>query len=95
MLALMQTLLFIITIAKFFVFAHFIMSWLVSFQVLNVRQPFVAQIWYGLNRLMEPLYAPIRRVLPNMGGIDLSPLVVLIGLFFLERLVGNSLPSFA
>lgn len=95
MLALMQTLLFIITIAKFFVFAHFIMSWLVSFQVLNVRQPFVAQIWYGLNRLMEPLYAPIRRVLPNMGGIDLSPLVVLIGLFFLERLVGNSLYSFA
>ena len=95
MLALMQTLLFIITIAKFFVFAHFIMSWLVSFQVLNVRQPFVAQIWYGLNRLMEPLYAPIRRVLPNMGGIDLSPLVVLIGLFFLERLVANSLYSFA
>ena len=94
MLALMQTLLFIITIAKFFVFAHFIMSWLVSFQVLNVRQPFVAQIWYGLNRLMEPLYAPIRRVLPNMGGIDLSPLVVLIGLFFLERLVANSLYSF-
>jgi YggT family protein len=95
MLALMQTLLYVIAIAKFFVFAHFIMSWLVSFQVLNVRQQFVAQIWYGLNRLMEPLYAPIRRVLPNMGGIDLSPLIVLIGLFFLERLVGNSMYSFS
>ena len=95
MLALLQTLLFIISIAKFFVFAHFIMSWLVSFQVLNVRQPFVAQIWYGLNRLLEPLYAPIRRVLPNMGGIDLSPLVVLVGLFFLERLVGNAIIGIA
>ena len=95
MLALLQTLLFIILIAKFFVFAHFIMSWLVSFQVLNVRQPFVAQIWYGLNRLLEPLYAPIRRVLPNMGGIDLSPLVVLVGLFFLERLVGNAIIGIA
>ncbi len=95
MLALMQTLLYIITIAKFFVFAHFIMSWLVSFQVLNVRQPFVAQVWYGLNRLMEPVYGPIRRMLPNMGGIDLSPIVVLIGLFFLERLIGNSMYSFA
>ena len=95
MLALMQTLLYIITIAKFFVFAHFIMSWLVSFQVLNVRQPFVAQVWYGLNRLMEPVYGPIRRMLPSMGGIDLSPIVVLIGLFFLERLIGNSMYSFA
>ena len=95
MLALMQTLLYIITIAKFFVFAHFIMSWLISFQVLNVRQPFVAQVWYGLNRLMEPVYGPIRRMLPSMGGIDLSPIVVLIGLFFLERLIGNSMYSFA
>ena len=95
MLTIFQTLLFVLSIAKFFVFAHFIMSWLVNFQVLNVRQPFVAQIWYGLNRLMEPIYGPIRRVLPNMGGIDLSPIVVLIGLFFLERLLINTAYSFA
>ena len=95
MIAIFQTLLFVLSIAKFFVFAHFIMSWLVSFQVLNIRQPFVAQVWYGLNRLLEPLYAPIRRVLPNMGGIDLSPIVVLIGIFFLQQLIGNSMYSFA
>jgi YggT family protein len=95
MFTIVQTLLYIITIAKFFVFAHFIMSWLVNFQVLNVRQQFVAQIWYGLNRLMEPLYGPIRRILPNMGGIDLSPIVVLIGLYFLERLLINSAFGFA
>ena len=95
MIALFQTLLYILSIAQFFVFAHFIMSWLVSFQVLNIRQPFVAQVWYGLNKLLEPLYAPIRRVLPNMGGIDLSPIVVLIGIFFLQQLIGNSMYSFA
>lgn len=95
MLALFQTLLFILSIAKFFVFAHFIMSWLISFQVLNIRQPFVAQVWYGLNKLLEPLYAPIRRVLPNMSGIDLSPIVVLIAIYFLQQLIGNSMYSFA
>ena len=95
MIALFQTLLYILSIAKFFVFAHFIMSWLVSFQVLNIRQPFVAQVWYGLNKLLEPLYAPIRRVLPNMGGIDLSPIVVLIGIFFLQQLIDNSKYTFA
>ena len=95
MLALFQTLLFVLSIAKFFVFAHFIMSWLISFQVLNIRQPFVAQVWYGLNKLLEPLYAPIRRVLPNMSGIDLSPIVVLIAIYFLQQLIGNSMYSFA
>ena len=64
----------------FFVLAHLIMSWLINFQVLNVHQQLVGQIWYMLNRLLEPIYGPIRRVLPNMGGIDLSPLVVILGI---------------
>ena len=66
--------------------SHFIMSWLISFQVLNIRQPLVAQIWNGLNALLEPIYAPIRRVLPNLGGIDLTPLVVIVGLQILRIL---------
>ncbi|MGJ8544027.1 MAG: YggT family protein [Sulfitobacter sp.] len=68
----------ILGVVYFVIIAHVIMSWLINFQVLNLRQPVVAQIWYGLNRLLEPLYAPIRRVLPNMGGLDLAPLVALI-----------------
>ncbi len=66
------------------------MSWLISFQVLNLRQPMVAQIWYGLNRLLEPLYAPIRRILPPMGGLDLAPLGVLLAIWALRLILANN-----
>ena len=79
--------LLITDIAWIFVLAHLIMSWLITFQVLNLRQGFVAQVWYGLNRLLDPIYRPIRRVLPDMGGIDLSPIVALIGLEILRILI--------
>lgn len=94
MQSLFQILVLILSVAKFFVFAHFIMSWLISFQVLNIRQPFVAQVWYGLNRLLEPLYAPIRRILPQMAGLDLAPLVVLIGIYALEIVLRNNIALF-
>ncbi len=94
MTSLFQILMLILSVAKFFVFAHFVMSWLISFQVLNIRQPFVAQVWYGLNRILEPLYAPIRRILPAMGGLDLSPLVVLIGIYALEIILTNNVAAF-
>lgn len=90
MLTLIQTLLFILSIVKFVIFAHFIMSWLINFQVLNIRQPLVQQIWYGLQRLLAPLYEPLRRILPNMGGLDLSPILVLIVIYMLERLLVNN-----
>ena len=85
-----EILMLVLGIARFFIFAHFIMSWLINFQVLNIRQPLVSQIWYGLNRLLEPIYAPIRRFLPNMGGIDLAPLVALIGIYALEIILRNN-----
>ena len=72
-----------------------ILSWLVAFDVLNIRQPFVWQLWSGLNRMTEPLYRPIRSVLPDMGGIDLSPLVVLFGLYALQIVVNNNLAPMA
>jgi len=93
MASLLEIILMLLGVAKIFVFAHFIMSWLISFEVLNLRQPVVAQIWYGLGRLLEPLYGPIRRILPQMGGIDLSPLVVLLGIQALQIVVGNALIS--
>lgn len=79
----------VLGVVWFVVIAHIILSWLVNFQVLNLRQPLVAQIWYGLNRLVEPMYRPIRRLLPDLGGIDLAPLVVLLILFFLRQLTAN------
>ncbi len=74
----------ILDIAFFVMIVHIIMSWLINFQVLNLRQPLVAQIWDGLNRLLEPLYRPIRRMLPDTGGIDLSPLIVFIAIISLR-----------
>ncbi len=94
MQSLYEILMLLLGIARFFIFAHFIMSWLISFQVLNVRQPFVAQIWYGLNRLLDPIYAPIRRILPNMGGLDLSPIVALVGVYALEIILRNNIGFF-
>ncbi len=82
-----QIALLLIGVARTFIFIHFIMSWLISFNVLNLQQPFVAQVWYGLQRLLEPVYRPIRSVLPDMGGIDLSPIVALIGLEILRILI--------
>ena len=80
MTSIFQILMLLLDVASFFIFAHFIMSWLIQFEVLNVRQPLVGQIWYGLQRILEPIYRPIRNILPNMGGIDLTPLVALIGI---------------
>jgi len=91
MLSLLQILLMILGIVKVIIFIHFIMSWLISFQVLNMHQPFVYQVWSGLNRLLEPVYGPIRRLLPNMGGLDLSPLVALIAVYALEIVIRNNL----
>jgi len=78
MIPLFQTLDLILDVAFFIMVAHIIMSWLITFQVLNLRQPMVAQIWDGLNRLLEPIYRPIRSFLPNTGGLDLAPLVAFI-----------------
>ena len=64
-----------------------VLSWLVAFDVLNLRQPFVYQIWSGLGRMTEPLYRPIRRFLPDMGGIDLSPLIVIFCLIAIQRVL--------
>jgi len=85
----LQLVVAILGIVWFIVIAHIILSWLVNFQVLNLRQPLVAQIWYGINRLVEPIYRPIRRYMPDLGGIDLAPLVVLLVLFSLRLLVSN------
>ena len=95
MSSIFDILMLLINVVRFFVIAHFIMSWLISFEVLNLRQDFVAQVWHGLNRLLDPIYAPIRRVLPAMGGLDLAPLVVLIGLEIIRIVLINNVGVFA
>ena len=94
MQSLFQILMLILDVIWFIVIAHVIMSWLISFQVLNTRQQLVAQVWYGLNRMLEPLYTPIRRILPSMSGIDLAPLVLLIGVYALRIILANNIGAF-
>ena len=94
MTSLLQIILMLLDVVWFIMIAHIIMSWLISFQVLNLHQPVVAQIWYGLNRLLEPLYRPIRRILPDTGGLDLAPLVALLGIYALRIIIINNLYSF-
>lgn len=94
MLTIFQALLLIISVVRFFVIAHFIMSWLIRFEVLNIRQEFVGQVWYTLQRILDPIYSRVRRFMPDLGGIDLSPIVVLVGLEILRIFLINNMGAF-
>lgn len=90
MVTLYQALDLILGVVYFIMIAHIVMSWLINFQVLNLRQPLVAQIWFGVNNLLEPIYGRIRRILPNTGMLDLAPLVAFIGLIILRMALRNN-----
>jgi YggT family protein len=94
MLSLFQILMLILDVIWFFIIAHVIMSWLINFQVINLHQPFVFQVWSALNRLLEPAYSQIRRILPPMGGLDLAPLVALIAVYALRIILANNVSAF-
>ena len=94
MQSLFQILMLVLDVVWFVIIAHVIMSWLINFQVLNLNQSFVGQVWYTLNRLLEPLYGPVRRMLPPMQGIDLAPLVVLLGVLAVRIILINNAAFF-
>jgi YggT family protein len=69
------------------VIASAVLSWLIAFNVVNPRNQIVGVIWDTLVKLTEPVLAPLRRILPNLGGIDISPVILLLALGFLRRLI--------
>jgi YggT family protein len=75
----------VIEILTWIVIAGAIMSWLVAFGVVNVRNQFIRLVVDMLYRLTEPLLRPIRRVLPNFGGVDIAPVVLLVALAVLRE----------
>jgi YggT family protein len=77
----------IITLYIWILIASAVLSWLIAFNVVNTRNPIVAGIGEFLYRVTEPALRPIRAVMPNLGGIDISPVILIIGLLFLQRLV--------
>ena len=80
----------ILSLYQFIIIAMVVMSWLIGFNVINRHNQIVDMIWRTLVALTEPLLGPIRRALPNMGGLDLSPLVLLFGIIFLSQMIGGS-----
>src|SRR6478736_152619 len=64
-----------------------VLSWLIAFNVVNTRNQFVSSVWDFLYRVTEPVLRPIRNMLPNLGGIDISPIILLLIIFFIERVI--------
>ncbi len=87
--ALLQTISLILNLVWWVFLIMIVMSWLISFNVINTRNQFVYGVWRALNQLTEPILRPIRRVIPAVGGLDLSPIVVFVIIFFLQQLIAN------
>ncbi len=87
----LQILAILLNILWWIIIVQAVMSWLIAFNVINTHNDFVGQLWHVLDRITEPLYRPFRRIMPDFGGIDLTPMVVLILLSVLQGRVMNYL----
>ena len=74
----------ILTVLWWFIIAQAVMSWLIAFNVINTHNDFVNQLWKVLDRITEPLYRPFRRIMPDFGGLDLTPMLVLILIIIID-----------
>ena len=92
MIALLMTLSMILTIVWWIFLIMIIMSWLINFNVINTRNHFVASVWRIVNQITEPILKPIRRIVPPVGGLDLSPIIVFVIIFFLQSFLANDVP---
>ena len=86
LLSLFQVLDLLLRVASYIIIAQAIISWLVAFNIINTQNDFMRSFLNALDRITEPLYRPIRRILPDFGGIDFSPLVVLL-LIYVARIL--------
>jgi YggT family protein len=71
----------------YLIVASAILSWLVAFNVVNTRNDFVRSIWNFLDAVTEPALRPIRRILPNLGGVDISPVILILLIIFIQKLI--------
>ncbi|MBE9075591.1 YggT family protein [Microcystis sp. LEGE 08355] len=86
---------YLLSIVWWVIIIQAVLSWLIAFNVINTHNDFVRNIWTTLDRLTEPLYRPIRRVMPDFGALDLSPIVVLIGITILDIVLRNQIQPVA
>ena len=92
MAALLWLILTVINIYVWLIILQVVLSWLIAFNVVNTNNRFVYLVGDFLYRVTEPAMRPIRRILPNLGGIDLSPMVLLLLLIFAQRLLAEYWP---
>lgn len=83
---------YILTLYVYVLIASAVLSWLVAFNVVNPRNPFVMSVGEFLYRVTEPLLRPIRNMMPNLGGIDISPIILILIIFFIQSVI---LPNIA
>jgi YggT family protein len=83
---------YLITLYTYVIIASVILSWLMAFGVVNPYNRFVSSLAHAFHAVTEPVLRPIRNSLPDLGGIDISPIVLLLGLFFIQSVV---LPNIA
>jgi YggT family protein len=87
LLALIDVVIILLKIVWWIIVIQMILSWLVAFNVINTYNNFVRGLMRGLDRITEPVYRPIRKVLPDFGGLDFSPMVVLLVLWILNQVL--------
>lgn len=87
LLALIDVVIILLKVVWWIIVIQMILSWLVAFNVINTYNDFVRGLLRGLDRITEPVYRPIRKVLPDFGGLDFSPMVVLLVLWILNRIL--------
>lgn len=85
--ALYQTIVILLDVLWWIIIIQAVMSWLIAFNVVNTRNQFVSTVWDFLYRITEPALRPIRNMLPNLGGIDISPIILLLLIFFIQSVI--------
>jgi YggT family protein len=87
MRAVLYVILEALNLYKYVVVGAAVLSWLIAFNVVNIRNDFVRSVWSLLDALTTPLLRPIRNLMPSMGGIDISPVILLLGIMLVEQLI--------
>ena len=95
MRAVLDIVLIVLDLYVWLLIASAILSWLVAFNVVNTRNQFVAAVAEFLYRITEPLLAPIRSIMPNLGGLDISPIILILIIILIQKLIAyNLMPYF-
>ena len=87
MIPLFEFLAYVLHLYEYVVIAAVVLSWLIGFGVINTNTQFVRSLWQAITAMTEPLLKPIRRIMPDLGGLDLSPVILLLAILFIRWVV--------